>query len=138
MLILTRKPGESLYIGDSVKITIVEIKGNQIRVGIDAPTDLRIYREEIYMQILEENRTAAEGVMSGNALDQLTGVWKGRSGIESHAGGSLKSTKRVVTDSRGKDQSKDVFVESNKKHAKTPGDKTENFRGRPQHDGGKE
>ncbi len=138
MLILTRKPGESLYIGDSVKITIVEIKGNQIRVGIDAPTDLRIYREEIYMQILEENRTAAEGVMSGNALDQLTGGWKGRSGAESYEGGSLKSTKRVVTDSRGKDQSKDAFVESHKKHTKTPGDNTDNFRGRPQHEGGKE
>ena len=52
MLILTRKPGESLYIGDDVKVTIVEIKGNQIRVGIDAPADLRIYREEIYKQIL--------------------------------------------------------------------------------------
>ena len=61
MLILTRKPGESLYIGDAVKITIVEIKGNQIRVGIDAPRELRIYREEIYLQIQAEN-TAAAGV----------------------------------------------------------------------------
>jgi carbon storage regulator len=77
MLILTRKPGESLYIGDSVKVTIVEIKGNQIRVGIDAPSELRIYREEIYLQILDENRKAAEGVMSGSALDELTGSWKG-------------------------------------------------------------
>ncbi len=77
MLILTRKPGESLYIGDDVKVTIVEIKGNQIRVGIDAPADLRIYREEIYKQILEENKNAAEAVMSGSALEQLTGTWKG-------------------------------------------------------------
>lgn len=76
MLILTRKPGESLYIGDDVKVTIVEIKGNQIRVGIDAPADLRIYREEIYKQILEENKSAAEAVMSGSALEQLTGSWK--------------------------------------------------------------
>lgn len=59
MLILTRKPGESLYIGDDVKITIVEIKGHQIRVGIDAPKEYRIYREEIYLAILEENRSAA-------------------------------------------------------------------------------
>jgi carbon storage regulator len=59
MLILTRKPGESLFIGDEVKVTIIEIKGNQIRIGIDAPKDLRIYREEIYLQIIEENKAAA-------------------------------------------------------------------------------
>jgi carbon storage regulator len=77
MLILTRKPGESLYIGDSVKVTVVEIKGNQIRVGIDAPPELRIYREEIYMQILEENKKAASAELTGGALDQLSGSWKG-------------------------------------------------------------
>lgn len=74
MLILTRKPGESLYIGDSVKVTIVEIKGHQIRVGIDAPADLRIYREEIYLQILEENRQAAKASEAG--LEGLAEVWK--------------------------------------------------------------
>jgi len=68
MLILTRKPGESFYIGDNVKITIVELKGHQIRVGIDAPKELRIYREEIYVQILEENRKAA--APSTDELDQ--------------------------------------------------------------------
>jgi carbon storage regulator len=77
MLILTRKPGESLYIGDNVKVTIVEIKGNQIRVGIEAPSDLRIYREEIYLQILDENKKAAEGVGLDSSLDQLSGGWKG-------------------------------------------------------------
>jgi carbon storage regulator len=77
MLILTRKPGESLYIGDNLKVTIVEIKGNQIRVGIDAPPELRIYREEIYLQILEENRKAAEAGISGDALEQLSGSWRG-------------------------------------------------------------
>lgn len=79
MLILTRKPGESLYIGDSVKITVVEIKGNQIRVGIDAPPELRIYREEIFLQILEENKKAAEAELSGSSLDKLSGSWKGMS-----------------------------------------------------------
>jgi carbon storage regulator len=62
MLILTRKPGECIYIGDHIKVTVIEIKGNQIRVGIDAPRDFKIYREEIYLQILEENRQAAESV----------------------------------------------------------------------------
>lgn len=80
MLILTRKPGESLYIGDTVKVTIVEIKGNQIRVGIEAPAELRIYREEIYVQILEENKKAAEATMVGSGgLDELSGVWKSSS-----------------------------------------------------------
>ena len=79
MLILTRKPGESLYIGDNVKVTIVEIKGNQIRVGIDAPPELRIYREEIYLQILDENKKAAEAASTSSAgLDSLSTAWSGR------------------------------------------------------------
>lgn len=65
MLILTRKPGESLFIGESVKITIMEIKGNQIRIGIDAPKELRIYREEIYLQIMEENKMASDVSAAG-------------------------------------------------------------------------
>lgn len=79
MLILTRKPGESVYIGDNIKITIVEIKGHQIRVGIDAPKELRIYREEIYLQILEENQQAAEAAKASDAgLETLTQAWSGR------------------------------------------------------------
>lgn len=79
MLILTRKPGESLYIGDNIKITIVEIKGHQVRVGIDAPTELRIYREEIYLQILEENKKAAEAARCNeDGLDSLSIAWSGR------------------------------------------------------------
>jgi len=60
MLILTRKPGESLYIGEDIKVTVVEIKGHQVRVGIDAPRNFRIYREEIFLQIVEENKAAAD------------------------------------------------------------------------------
>lgn len=59
MLVLTRRPGQSVYIGDDVKITLVEIKGSQVRIGIEAPDSVRIFREEIYLQIQEENRTAA-------------------------------------------------------------------------------
>lgn len=59
MLILTRKPGESLRIGEDVRITIVEMKGNQVRIGIAAQTTMRIYREEIYLQIQDENKKAA-------------------------------------------------------------------------------
>lgn len=79
MLILTRKPGESLYIGDEIKVTIVEIKGNQIRVGIEAPVNLRIYREEIYVQILEENVKAAESsAVPVEGLEGLSDAWRGR------------------------------------------------------------
>ena len=78
MLILTRKPGESLYIGD-VKVTVVELKGHQVRIGIDAPPEIRIYREEIYIQILEENRKAAEAAAAGEGgLEGLPTHWKGR------------------------------------------------------------
>lgn len=90
MLILTRKPGESLYIGDNVKITIVEIKGHQIRVGIDAPAELRIYREEIYLQILEENKKAAEASGSADSgLEGLSSAWAGRK--QTDLGGGKRS-----------------------------------------------
>jgi len=78
MLILTRKPGESLYIGDNIKIVIVEIKGHQIRVGIEAPAELRIYREEIYLQILEENKKASETTVTESGLESLGAAWKTR------------------------------------------------------------
>ncbi len=55
MLILTRKVNETLMIGDDVRLTILGIKGNQIRVGIEAPSDVAIHREEIYLRIQEES-----------------------------------------------------------------------------------
>ena len=54
MLILTRKKGESLHIGDNIKIVITEIKGGDVRIGIDAPKELGVYREEIYKRIQAE------------------------------------------------------------------------------------
>ena len=59
MLVLTRKPGESIIIGDEIKIHIIEIKGKQVRLGIDAPKKFAIHREEVYFRIQEENRRAA-------------------------------------------------------------------------------
>jgi carbon storage regulator len=97
MLILTRKPGESLYIIDGtkvVKVIVVEIKGNQIRLGIEAPVEQKIYREEIYLMILEENRKAAQGGISDTSLDQLSGDWKGLS-KGSSAGPAGSSDKKV-------------------------------------------
>ncbi len=54
MLILTRKLNESLMIGDEVTVTVLGIKGNQVRIGIDAPKDIAVHREEIYEKILDE------------------------------------------------------------------------------------
>lgn len=51
MLILTRRIGETLRIGDDISITVMGVKGNQIRIGIDAPKDVDIYREEVYQRI---------------------------------------------------------------------------------------
>ena len=59
MLVLTRRSDESIRIGEDILITVVEIKGNQVRLGITAPKRMRIYREELYQKILEENRLSA-------------------------------------------------------------------------------
>jgi carbon storage regulator len=60
MLLLTRKLGENIRIGDDVKITIVEVKGNHVKLGIDAPPSVKVHREEIYERIQAENRRARE------------------------------------------------------------------------------
>ncbi len=59
MLILTRKLGESITIGNDIKITLLEIKGKQIRIGIEAPPEVTVHREEIYRMIQEQNIQAA-------------------------------------------------------------------------------
>ncbi len=59
MLILTRKIGECITIGDDIKVHVVDIRGKQVRLGIEAPTHAPIYRQEVYQKILEENRSAA-------------------------------------------------------------------------------
>jgi carbon storage regulator len=58
MLILTRRIGETLVIGDDVFLTVLGIKGNQVRIGINAPKDISIHREEIYLRIEKEKMRA--------------------------------------------------------------------------------
>jgi carbon storage regulator len=60
MLVLTRKLGESIAINDDIKIVVLQIKGRQVRLGIEAPRDTKIHREEVYLAIQEQNKQAAE------------------------------------------------------------------------------
>lgn len=60
MLALTRKKGESLVINNNIEVTILKIRGDQIKLGISAPRDVSIYRKEVYLQIQEENKAALE------------------------------------------------------------------------------
>ncbi|HLO99882.1 MAG TPA: carbon storage regulator CsrA [Fimbriimonas sp.] len=60
MLVLTRKVNQTIVIGDSVEVVVLEVRGEQVRLGIRAPRDVTVHRKEIYEQIAEENKGAAE------------------------------------------------------------------------------
>jgi len=60
MLVLTRKVGEEIFIGDKIRIKVIEASGTKVKLGIDAPADVRIFREEVLEKIRNENRFAAE------------------------------------------------------------------------------
>ncbi|PIE98726.1 MAG: carbon storage regulator [Treponema sp.] len=58
MLILSRKTNQKIIIGDNVELTIIEIKGDQVKIGIDAPRELKVFRHELYEEIQKENKAA--------------------------------------------------------------------------------
>ena len=60
MLVLTRKSGEGIRIGDNIRIVVVEVKENQVKIGIEAPLELTVHRDEIYEKIQQENIRAAK------------------------------------------------------------------------------
>ncbi|MCK4574316.1 MAG: carbon storage regulator CsrA [candidate division Zixibacteria bacterium] len=64
MLILTRKLGESITIGDDIKVSVLGIHGRQVRLGIEAPLNIVVHREEIYVKVKEENRKASKSITS--------------------------------------------------------------------------
>jgi len=62
MLILTRKLGESITIGDEIKVTVLGVFGRQVRLGVDAPSSVIVHREEVYLKIQDENRAASHSI----------------------------------------------------------------------------
>ena len=71
MLILTRKEGESLRLGDDITVTVVSVKGGNVRLGVSAPKDVAIHREEVYERVAAE-REATGSAGSGEPSDQKT------------------------------------------------------------------
>lgn len=72
MLVLSRKPGERIRIGPDIEVVIVEVRGPQVRIGVQAPASVTVYREELYRKIQETNRQAAAAeLIPGNLSDLL-------------------------------------------------------------------
>lgn len=59
MLVLTRKPGEGITIGPNIRVMVLEIRGGQVRLGVDAPRTIEVHRDEVYTRIHDENKHAA-------------------------------------------------------------------------------
>ena len=73
MLILTRRIGESVYVGDKVRMTVLGVRGTQVRIGINAPKDIPVHREEIYYRIKHEQGGNSEFNFDGNQSDGDSG-----------------------------------------------------------------
>ncbi len=84
MLILTRRPGERVVIGDEILVTVMAVSGHTVRLGIEAPQGIPIYREEIWLAVMEENRAAAAA--APDALPPLPADTPGAAAGEGPAG----------------------------------------------------
>ena len=76
MLVLTRRLNESIMIGNDIELTIIDIKGDQIKLGIKAPKNITIHRSEIHQEILEENKKATKIQISPKDLGKLGDILK--------------------------------------------------------------
>ncbi|EJW18408.1 MULTISPECIES: carbon storage regulator CsrA [Paenibacillus] len=79
MLVLTRAKGQKIMIGQDIVLTVVEVNGDQVRLGIDAPSDISVYREEIFQSIKEQNEIAAKSDLSKEQLEVLKMMLKKKS-----------------------------------------------------------
>ncbi len=70
MLILTRRVGETLMIGDDVTVTVLGVKGNQVRIGVNAPKDVSVHREEIYERIKKEQQLQQQGLSGAGGSEE--------------------------------------------------------------------
>lgn len=87
MLILTRKLGESIAIGDEVRVTLIEVQGRQVKIGVSAPKDVPIHRLEIYEKIRGENvRASQTAELDLDRLSQIMGESVEKNVVASHAG----------------------------------------------------
>ena len=77
MLVLTRRPGESIVIGNDIVVTVLEVRSDQVRIGIDAPRSIQVHREEVFRQMESENAAA---VASADAARALLGRARPRGG----------------------------------------------------------
>ncbi|MGN0305409.1 MAG: carbon storage regulator CsrA [Lachnospiraceae bacterium] len=75
MLALSRKKNEALVINNNVEVTILEIKGDQVKIGIEAPKEVPVYRKEVYLQIQQSNKEAMDNAISQENLDALKNLF---------------------------------------------------------------
>lgn len=75
MLALSRKKNEALVINNNVEVTILEIKGDQVKIGIEAPKEVPVYRKEVYLQIQQSNKEAMDNTISQENLDALKNLF---------------------------------------------------------------
>ncbi|MBQ4496376.1 MAG: carbon storage regulator CsrA [Spirochaetaceae bacterium] len=76
MLILTRKTNEKIRIGNDITITIIEVRGDQVKVGVEAPKDVKVFRQEVFNAIQNENRAAVVSAANLDALSQFSSIKK--------------------------------------------------------------
>jgi len=74
MLVLSRKPNESIIIGDNIEVKVVEVRGEQVKLGITAPREISVHRKEIYDSIQQQNKQAAESRRTD--VDKLSNLFK--------------------------------------------------------------
>ncbi|MFW5959506.1 MAG: carbon storage regulator CsrA [Chitinivibrionales bacterium] len=78
MLVLTRKNGESIRIGDNIILKVIETENNHVKLGIEAPRDISVNREEIYQKIQEENKAASGGAKDSESIKDIADLLKNK------------------------------------------------------------
>jgi carbon storage regulator len=87
MLNITRRRGERIVLGDDIFISVIEVSGQSVRLGIDAPRSVRVYREEIWLEVKRENEAAA--LAAGSEMPELPPSLRGNAGSEPRAASTI-------------------------------------------------